>query len=137
MRPTRVALGTALDFLAYTSGAMLMNIEISTVVQRGAPVAWSALNDARYIAAGLCQIGFEVVGRALPGPDFAAIARAQEADGFRGTTETELLPALERVLRAEGRFALEVLVGPGGEAPSAKRNKCVISQASTTQGGAP
>ena len=105
-------------------GAMLMNNEISTAVQLGAPAVWIVLNDGRY---NMCHQGMAALGlhadAGIPKVDFALVARAMGASGARVSCEAELAPALAAALAACGPYLLDVDIDPERVAPTLARNR--------------
>lgn len=110
-------------------GAMLMNSEVNTAVQFGAPAVWIVLNDARYnmCAQGMATLGLTADCR-IPEVDFAMLARAMGAEGLRVEREADLVPALERAMAARGPFVLDVRIDPDRPAPSQGRNRGLRAQ---------
>ncbi len=111
-------------------GSMLMNPEISTAVQYGAPAVWIVLNDAGY---GMCRDGHRALGltRAgvdFPAVDFVAFARSVGADGARVKTEQEIGPALDQALAAAGPFVVDVQIDPREPSPLLRRFESLIKQ---------
>jgi acetolactate synthase-1/2/3 large subunit len=111
-------------------GAMLMNSEISTAVQHGAPAVWIVLNDSRYgmIEHGMRAQGWSPLATAMPATCFATLARAMGADGIRVTDEAELASALRRALAAPGPFVVDVVIDPDERAPIGRRIQNLIDQ---------
>jgi acetolactate synthase I/II/III large subunit len=111
-------------------GAMLMNSEVSTAVQYGAPAVWIVLNDRRYgmIEHGMRSQGWAPLATAIPPTCFATIARAMGADSVCVTDEAELPAALARALAAPGPFVVDVIVDPEERAPIGRRIANLIAQ---------
>jgi acetolactate synthase-1/2/3 large subunit len=129
-----VALATGRRAVAIVGdGAFLMQNEISTAVQLGAEVTWIVLNDARYgmVDQGLRSFGHSDPGMGIPAVDFVTLARAFGARGARVEREAQLLPALERAMRARGPFVLDVVIDPNQRAPFGARLRSILEQ---TQG---
>src|SRR5690606_8007503 len=114
-------------------GAFLMQNEISTAVALGAEVTWVVLNDSRYgmVDQGLRSYGHSDPGVTIPPVDFVALAAALGANGARVEREAQLLPALERAMRARGPFVLDVVIDPDQRAPFGARLRSILEQ---TQG---
>ena len=111
-------------------GSMLMNSEVSTAVQYGAPAVWVVLNDSGY---GMCRDGHNALGLTgehvdFPQVDFVELARAQGADGIRVETEDVLDLALSEALQAPGPFLVDVRVDPGEASPLLRRFESLIRQ---------
>jgi len=100
-------------------GAMLMNNEVSTAVQRDAPAIWVVLNDSCYnmCAQGAGQLGLTRVDCSLPETDFAGLARSLGAAGSTVRTADELVPALTAALGATGPVVVDVRIDPASPAP--------------------
>ena len=110
-------------------GAMLMNSEVNTAAKFGAPAVWVVLNDARY---GMCAQGMATLGldadATFPEVDFAALARAQGADGVRVHAERDLEAALALAMAASGPFVVDVVIDPSRLAPAGARNRGLRAQ---------
>lgn len=120
-------------------GSMLMNNEVSTAVQYGAPAVWVVLNDAQYgmVEQGMRALGLQPLETALPPTDFVALARACGADGVRVEHEAELDAALEAALAARGPFVVDVVTDARDTAPWMRRIQGLIAQgAEAAKGGA-
>jgi acetolactate synthase-1/2/3 large subunit len=129
-----VALATERRAVAIVGdGAFLMQNEISTAVQVGADVTWIVLNDARYgmVDQGLRSFGHSNPGMGIPPVDFVMLASALGARGARVEREAQLLPMLERAMRARGPFVLDVIIDPDQRAPFGARLRSILDQ---TQG---
>lgn len=111
-------------------GSMLMNSEVSTAAQYGAPAVWIVLNDGRYgmVAQGMEALGFTPVETDFPPVDFVTVARGMGADGVAVTSEVEVLPALERAMAAPGPFVVDVRVDRAVPGPWMKRIQNLILQ---------
>lgn len=120
-------------------GSMLMNNEVSTAVQYGAPAVWIVLNDAQYgmVEQGMRALGLEPLETALPPTDFVGLARACGASGVRVEHESQLDAALEAALAAEGPFVVDVVTDSRDSAPWMRRIQGLIVQgAEAPKGGA-
>ncbi len=111
-------------------GSMLMNSEISSAAQYGAPAVWIVLNDAGY---GMCRDGHSALGLtdanvAIPRVDFVGFARAMGADGIHVKTEEEIDEALIAALAAEGPFIIDVHIDPDEASPLLQRFESLIKQ---------
>ena len=111
-------------------GAMLMNSEISTAAQYGAPAVWIVLNDAGY---GMCRDGHFALGLtdeqvAIPQVDFAAMARSVGADGVLVRAEGDIDEALAMALSAEGPFVIDVAIDTREASPLLRRFESLIKQ---------
>lgn len=111
-------------------GAMLMNSEISTAVQYGAPAVWIVLNDAGY---GMCRDGHFALGLTekevgIPRVDFVALARSVGAEGARVRTEGEIEGAVDAALQASGPFVIDVDVDTNESSPLLRRFESLIQQ---------
>lgn len=129
-----VALATGRRAVAVVGdGAFLMQNEISTAMALGAEVTWIVLNDSRYgmVDQGLRSYGHSDPGMGIPPVDFVALASAFGAGGARVEREAQLLPALERAMRARGPFVLDVVIDPDQRAPFGARLRSILEQ---TQG---
>jgi len=109
---------------------MLMNSEISSAAQYGAPAVWIVLNDAGY---GMCRDGHSALGLtdanvAIPRVDFVGFARAMGADGLHVRTEEEIDDALVAALAAEGPFIIDVHIDPEEASPLLQRFESLIKQ---------
>jgi acetolactate synthase-1/2/3 large subunit len=80
------------------------------------------------VAQGMAAQGFEPAETDMPEVDFAALARALGADGVRVGGEEELEPALERAMRAEAPFVVDVQVDKAIPGPWMKRIQNLITQ---------
>jgi acetolactate synthase-1/2/3 large subunit len=111
-------------------GAMLMNCEISTAVQYGAPAVWIVLNDRRYgmIAQGMRAQGWSPLATDIPHTRFATIARAMGAEGVEVGNESELGAALDRALTATRPFVVDVAIDPDELAPIGNRIRNLMNQ---------
>jgi len=111
-------------------GAMLMNNEVSTAVQHGAPAVWVVLNDSRYgmIHQGMQSIRYEPFATAIPEADFAKMADAMGAKGIRVVSELELPAALETAMREPGPVVVDVVIDGDEPAPARKRNQSLLGQ---------
>lgn len=111
-------------------GAMLMNNEISTAVKYQIPAIWIVLNDARYNMChqGMAMLGLTGADALMPETDFVMVARGMGADGIRVTKESEILPALEQAIAANGPFVIDILIDPDRRAPSKGRNQGLAAQ---------
>lgn len=119
-------------------GAMLMNSEVSTAVQYGAPAVWVVLNDARYgmIHQGMQSIRYEPFATEIPRADFAKMAEAMGAKGFKVVSERELTKTLEAAMREPGPVVVDVDIDGDEPAPARKRNASLLGQgASSSKGG--
>jgi acetolactate synthase-1/2/3 large subunit len=119
-------------FAVVGDGSMLMNCEITTAVQRGAPAVWIVLNDGGY---GICKdgqgaLGLTTAGLDLPPVDFCALARAMGADGIRVEDEGTLEHALALALVAAGPFVVDVVVDRTQPSPLMKRFESLRKQGS-------
>jgi acetolactate synthase-1/2/3 large subunit len=126
-----VAIVTGEKVLAIVGdGAMLMNSEISTAVQYGAPVIWVVLNDSCYglVKQGMSAQGFTPVETSIPKTDFAALALAQGAEGYRVESEYEIGPVLERALNSTAPVVIDVVIDPSEKSPSGSRIESLIKQ---------
>jgi len=113
-------------------GSMLMNQEICTAVKYRAHAIWIVLNDAGY---GMCRDGHRALGldeAELDSPrvDFAALARAQGADGLVIDDEGMLADALDLALEAGGPFVVDVHIDTSEISPLAQRFKSLMQQGS-------
>ncbi len=120
-------------------GSMLMNNEVSTAVQYGAPAVWIVLNDAQYgmVEQGMKALGLQPLETAMPSTDFVGLARACGASGVRVEHESELDAALEAALAAEGPFVVDVVTDGRDTAPWMRRIQGLIVQgAEAPKGGA-
>jgi acetolactate synthase-1/2/3 large subunit len=129
-----VALATGRRAVAVVGdGAFLMQNEISTAVQLAADVTWIVLNDSRYgmVDQGLRAYGHSNPGMGIPPVDFVTLANAFGASGARVERESQLLPMLERAMRARGPFVLDVVIDPDQRAPFGARLRSILEQ---TQG---
>lgn len=111
-------------------GSMLMQCEISSAAQYGAPAVWIVLNDAGY---GMCRDGHRALGLTdqdvdFPCVDFVKLAQAQGADGVRVETEDMIDLALEQALEATGPFVVDVRVDPREASPLLRRFESLIRQ---------
>lgn len=120
-------------------GSMLMNNEVSTAVQYGAPAVWIVLNDAQYgmVEQGMKALGLQPLETALPPTDFVGLARACGASGVRVEHESELDAALEAAMAAKGPFVVDVVTDTRDTAPWMRRIQGLIVQgAEAPKGGA-
>lgn len=107
-------------------GAMLMNNEINTAVQVGAPVVWVVLNDAGYgiVRDGMKALNLEAFGCDFPETDFVGFARSQGADGVTVRRSVDLEAALRQAIAAGGPFVVDVKIRRGEMSPAfLQRNK--------------
>jgi acetolactate synthase-1/2/3 large subunit len=93
-------------------GAMLMQNELSTAVERGAAVIFVVLNDS---GLGMVSHGMAALGRAhpacgWPSVDFAAWGAAQGAWSTRVAHESELTSALDAALASCRAAVIDVVV---------------------------
>ncbi len=111
-------------------GSMLMNNEITTAVQQGAPAVWVVLNDGRYglVADGMQGLGHTPHGLDIPAVDFAAIARAMGAHAITVRDPSLLDEALREALRCGGPCLVDVLVDSDETAPFGARNRSLAAQ---------
>jgi acetolactate synthase-1/2/3 large subunit len=111
-------------------GAMLMNHEISSAVQYGAPAVWIVLNDGGYLMCeqGMAMIGWEPFGTRIPPTDFALMARALGASSVNVTHEASLDEALQLALACDGPFVVDVQIDRSEPAPSGRRTKSIMQQ---------
>jgi acetolactate synthase-1/2/3 large subunit len=111
-------------------GAMLMNNEINTAVQYGAPAVWVVLNDGRYgmVEQGMRALGYQPVEAEFPEVDFVAVARAMGADGVHAREESEVGAALKWALSADGPVVVDVSIDGNEPSPVLMRVKSLIRQ---------
>lgn len=111
-------------------GAMLMNNEINTAVQYGAPAVWVVLNDGRYgmVEQGMRALGYQPVEAEFPEVDFVAVARAMGADGVHAREESEVAAALRWALSADGPVVVDVSIDGNEPSPVLMRVKSLIRQ---------
>lgn len=111
-------------------GAMLMNSEVSTAVQYGAPAVWVVLNDAQYgmIRQGMEANGHKPFATEMPRSNFAQIAEGMGAKGIRVTNELELPAALEAAMREPGPVVVDVDTDCAQRAPTGKRFSTLLEQ---------
>lgn len=104
-------------------GAMLMMNEVSSAVQHRAPAVWVVMNDARMgiVDSGMRALGFTPLQTEHPPTDFAAMARAMGAEGEVVEGEDALEDALDRAMRAEGPYVLDVRIDPTAPSPVVRR----------------
>ena len=124
------ALETARPCVVITGdGSMLMQSELSTAAQYGAPVVWIVLNDARYgmTEDGMRAQGFTPPETHFPRVDFVAMARAVGADGIAVKDESELIDAIARALEAKGPFVVDVHIDVNERAPFLARVKALAA----------
>ena len=118
-------------------GAMLMASEVNTAVKRRARALWIVLNDGRYNMCYQGMAALEMQGQAdaeFPPVDFAALARAQGAQGVRVEREDELGAAITCALDAAGPFVIDVLIDADRRAPTQGRNEGLkAAQAATAK----
>ena len=118
-------------------GAMLMASEVNTAVKRRARAVWIVLNDGRYNMCHQGMAALDMQGLAdatFPPVDFAALARAQGAQGVRVEREAELGAAIACALDAGGPFVVDVLIDADRRAPTQGRNEGLkATQASGTK----
>jgi acetolactate synthase-1/2/3 large subunit len=125
------ALGSGRKAVAIVGdGAMLMSNEISTAVQYNLPSVWIVLNDGSYamVAQGMAKEGYASQNVDLPQSDFTLVARGVGADGVRVERISELKPALEAAMRADGPFVVDVMIDPTHVAPFLARVESLIAQ---------
>jgi acetolactate synthase-1/2/3 large subunit len=111
-------------------GAMLMNCEISTAVQYGAAVIWVVLNDSSYglVRQGMTAQGFTPVETGIPPTNFALLAIALGAEGYRVESESEIEPALLRALESKSPTVIDVVIDPAEKSPAGARIESLIQQ---------
>jgi acetolactate synthase-1/2/3 large subunit len=102
-----------------------MQDELSTAVRYGIPAIWIVLNDS---GLGIVRHGMRRNGRLLhdgdyPDTDFAAVARAKQAQAVRVTREEDLDAALEAALAAERPFVVDVVIDQSAVPPIGARAK--------------
>jgi acetolactate synthase-1/2/3 large subunit len=115
-------------------GAMMMMNELHSAVQYRADAIWIVLNDASYLmcAQGMRVMGWEPFHCDLPRVDFVALARAIGAGGERVATEGDVAGAIDRAMRANGPWVLDVTIDPREAPPSGRRNKSLMEQGHAT-----
>ncbi|MFO7567205.1 MAG: thiamine pyrophosphate-binding protein [Enhygromyxa sp.] len=126
-----VALASARRAVAVVGdGAFLMQNELSTAVALDAEVTWIVLNDSRYgmVDQGLRSYGHSDPGMGIPPVDFVTLASAFGVGGARVEREAQLMPALERAMRARGPFVLDVVIDPEQRAPFGARLRSILEQ---------
>ncbi len=111
-------------------GSMLMSSEISTAVQYQAQAVWIVLNDAGY---GMCRDGHGALGLTeegldVPCVDFVSLARSMGADGALVRNESEVEPALQAAMAADGPFVVDVRIDDNETSPLFKRFESLINQ---------
>jgi acetolactate synthase-1/2/3 large subunit len=111
-------------------GSMLMSSELSSAARYRAQAVWVVLNDAGY---GMCRDGHRALGLTdqevdVPRADFAALAKAQGADGIAVDTEDQLDDALDRAMEAEGPFVVDVRIDASEPSPLLRRFESLIRQ---------
>lgn len=111
-------------------GAMLMNSELSTAVQHGAPAIWVVLNDSLYgmIRQGMEANGHQAIATEIPRADFVKIAEGMGARGIAVRKETELFSALEAAMREPGPVVVDVDIDARELAPTGKRFGSLLNQ---------
>jgi thiamine pyrophosphate-dependent acetolactate synthase large subunit-like protein len=114
-------------------GSLMMNIqELETVARHNVQLVLVVWNDAGYGAEAhkLRAKGFEPRLAQWESPDFAAIGRAFGGDGVRLRSEAELIPAVEKGLKAGGLFVIDARVSPSTMSdPYAKIHFGVVNRA--------
>ena len=96
-------------------GSLMMNIqELETAARHKLQIVVVVWNDAGYGAEAhkLRAKGFDPRLAQWESPDFAAIGRAFGGDGVRLQSEAELVPAVEKGLRAGGLYLIDARVSP-------------------------
>ncbi len=111
-------------------GSMLMNCEISTAAQLGAPAVWIVLNDSGY---GMCRDGHQALGLTgenidFPQVDFTGLAESVGGAGATVDTEDQLEDAMRQAMAAEGPFVVDVRVDTREPSPLLKRFESLIKQ---------
>jgi len=111
-------------------GSMLMSSELSSAARYRARAVWVVLNDAGY---GMCRDGHRALGLTgrevdFPRADFAALARAQGADGVTVDREDRLDDALDRAMAADGPFVVDVRIDSSEPSPLLRRFESLIRQ---------
>jgi acetolactate synthase-1/2/3 large subunit len=107
-----------------------MQNEINTAVRYGVKAVWIVLNDSQYgmIEQGMRGLKMSPVETEIPTVDFVALARSLGADGVAVKRESELNAALQRALRAEGPFVVDVTIDRRELAPMGRRVSNLIAQ---------
>jgi len=121
LHPERIVVAAAGD------GCFLMNgQELATAVQYKLPIVILVFDNGMYGTIRMHQereYPEHVIGTALENPDFAALARAYGAHGYRVTKTSDFAPAFEDAVRAGGPALLHIRVDPEAIAPATTLTK--------------
>ena len=103
-------------------GDFMMTVQdLETAVREGIKVRVLVINDGMYRVLNFrqrMQYGGRVIGTCHGNPDFAALARAFGAAGWRLERPEEIRSVLEEALRADGPAVVDVIVDPDDMPPA-------------------
>ncbi len=104
-------------------GSMLMNSEVNTAVQYGAPVVWIVLNDGAYDTCekGMDFLGIHSIDLPISNADFSQIAQGMGAVGLKIRTEGEVQDILAEAMQLSQPVVIDVLIDETEVSPLFKR----------------